>query len=97
VRLATGKTARVVQAAMQVQYVGAACTFVQIVYVLGDNGELGNMACQRGNGKVSGIGLRLEHLHAPPFVPAPHQLRVFAKGAGCGKVLGVKSFPQACE
>lgn len=41
--------------------------------------------------------LPAQHLHAPPFVPAPDQFLVFAKGAGRGQVFGIETFPQTRE
>lgn len=50
-----GKAARRVQAAMKVNHLGAARAFMQIVHVLRDDGQLGNVPGQCCNCQVSAI------------------------------------------
>lgn len=92
-----GKAARRVQAAMKVNHLGAARAFMQIVYILRDDGQLGNVPGQCCNCQVSAIGGGTPHFHAQPFVPTPDQILVGAIGGGGGQVLNIKALPQAGE
>ena len=91
------------QAAVQVRDVSAACAFMQVVYVLGDDvcryvyaafvmprGEFGDgpMACVRQG---------LQSARASPFVPTPHQRRVMQKALRRGELFGVVVCPQTSQ
>lgn len=82
---------------MRVRHIGTACAFMQIVHVLRDHHELGDILRQCCDGEMGRIGLRAQYLHAPPFIPAPNQFPVFMKSVGRGKVLRIESFPQTGE
>lgn len=91
------KAAGMVQAAVQVEYFGAAGPFVQVVHVLGDEGELGDLCSELGQGQMAGVGRVLQDFHAPPFVPAPDQGGIAAIGFRSGEFLGVEFFPETGE
>jgi len=71
-------------ATVQVQNRRAARPFVQVIDVLGDEGQARDPRRQGGDGQVSRIGRGLERLHPPPRVPAPNQVRIARKGIGGG-------------
>ena len=60
----------------------AARPFVQVIDVLGDEGQARDPRRQGGDGPVSGMGRGVERLHPPPRVPAPNQVRIAGRAPG---------------
>lgn len=57
-----GETVGMVQAAVRSQRIAAAGPFVQVVDVLGDEGQFGKLGGQFGDGVMGGVGLSKQHL-----------------------------------
>ncbi len=85
------------QAAVQVQHIRAACSFMQIIHILSHNRQRRNMFRQRRNGQMRGIRRYLQDLHAPPLIPAPDQFLVPLKSLGCSQIPGIEVLPQTCQ
>src|SRR5690606_24107345 len=62
-----------------------------------DQRELRHPPRQLDNGPMRRIGLRLQHLHAPPLVPAPDQRRITAKRLGRGQLGWIEALPQPAQ
>ena len=77
------------------QHIDAAGALVQVIDVLGDQGQARQAPAQFGDRQVGRIGLGREYLLAPPFVPAPDQRRVVAKGLDRGQARRIEVFPEA--
>ncbi|KAG1534194.1 hypothetical protein G6F50_015622 [Rhizopus delemar] len=82
------------QAAVQVRYLRAAGTLVQVVHVLRDDDQFGHVARQRRNGAVRGVRFGAQRLCAAPFIPAPDHIGMRAERFGCGQCLRIKARPQ---
>ena len=94
-RLAAGFAVRFRQLAVQMENVLGTGTLVEIVDVLGDQGEVGDALCQGGEGVMSGVRRGAQDLHAAPLVPPPDQCGVVSvRGGGC-ELGGVELLPES--
>ena len=80
---------------MQVYHPVTARAFMQVVDVLGNDRDLGDMRLKGHDCTVAWVRLRLLYLHAAPLIPAPDQFRVALKGLSSGKLFGVELRPQS--
>src|SRR5690606_25963159 len=88
---------RSMQAAVKMDDVGVSGALVQIVDILGHQGEPGYESRQFGDRPVRRVRLRLQYLHPPPLIPAPDQRRVLAKGIRCSQRSGIEALPETGE
>src|SRR5690554_3214135 len=87
--------ARALDAAMQVQYPGAAGALMKVIDVLGNHADLGYMPLQLRYGGMAGVRLYLPYPGPPPLVPAPDQFGVGQEGFGGCQALGIEAGPEA--
>src|SRR5690606_1781198 len=85
------------QAAVHMNHQRAASPLMQVIDVLGDQRELRHPPRQLDNGPMCRIGLRLQHLHAPPLVPAPDHRRITTKRLGRGQLGWIEALPQPAQ
>ncbi|MNL65265.1 hypothetical protein D3C87_1895740 [compost metagenome] len=78
---------------MQMHHLRAARAFVQVIHVLCDDRQFRYVARQRRNGMVRGVWRGAQHLRAPPFIPAPDDIGMRAKGLGRGQRLRIEARP----
>ena len=60
-----------VQAAMQMNHILAAGSFVKVINILGDDSQLGHMLGKLSDSTMCPVWLRLDDLVPTPLVPTP--------------------------
>jgi len=80
---------------MQMQHRRAAGALVQVVDVLGHQGELGDAACELRDGAMRRIWLGAPDGGAAPLVPAPHKAGIAIERCGRGEFGRIEICPQA--
>ena len=91
------EAARRMQAAVQMNHRLAAGTLVQVVDILGHQGQPRHPPRQLGNRPVRRIRRGTQHLLATPLVPAPDQLGVGDERLGRGQLRRIEARPQASQ
>lgn len=84
-----------VDIAVEVDGILAAGAGVEVVDVLGDEGEVGGVLFEVGQGVVGGVGVGAGDEFAAPDVPLPDQAGVAGEGFWGGEVFGAVAGPQA--
>ena len=80
---------------MQFEQVASPCHAMQTVYILSDEGKLGNLRFELNEGEMTGIGSHPFDGFTPPRVPIPDEFGVAGKGFGRGKVFGLVLRPES--
>ena len=73
---------------------GAPGALVQVVDVLGDDGDLG-VVLPGGDGAVPGVGFDVGHQVVAPQIPAPDPFGVVAPPLCAGQLVGIEAGPQS--
>ena len=80
---------------MQFKHVLISRHAMQAVYILRDEGELGNPLFEFDKRVMPGVGARAFDGFAPPRVPIPDEFGIAGKRIGRGEVFGLVLRPQA--
>ena len=92
-QIATGTT-EFEKAAVQVVHRRAAGALMQVVDILGDDGDLG-IVLPRGDGAVAVVGFDGGHQVVAPQIPSPDPFGVVAPALGAGQLVRVEAGPQS--
>jgi len=79
---------------VELEHILATCLLMIAIHVLRDQRYRG-LACQLGQGSMSGVGLGVGNQAASPVVPPPDQFGISAESLGGGQFLRPVATPEA--
>jgi len=86
-----------VQAAMQVNHILAAGSFMKVINILGHHGQLGHMVGKLSDSEMRTVWLRLDNLLPTPLVPSPTEVRVSTICFSRRQLCRIKLLPESAQ
>jgi hypothetical protein len=80
---------------MQMNHILAACSFMKVINILGDDCQLRYMLGKLSDSEMCPIWLRLDHLASTPLIPSPTKRWVGSERFAGRKLGGVEALPEA--